>query len=680
VLEAMGDAYFALDGDFRIVAVNAAMARGTGIARDQLLGRDFWEAFPGAVGTAFETHYRAAAAGTARHFTHDYSDGRLDLVVDVDAYPAEGGGVAVFWRDVTQRVRAEADRTRLLAESEAARAAADLERRRLAATIEQLPVGVHIAEAPGGRLVLGNAAVRRIWGRAPASAGVDAYSDDYVATHRGGPRAGQAVASHEWPLARALATGEVVTDEVVEIARGDGSRALVSLSAAPVRDADGSVVGGVVTSADVTERERLLAAERLAAGRAQLLQELSAAFSAALTPEAVVRVVLEHGIPALGARTGLVLLTSADGAHLTLAGARGYPPGFEARFERLPLDAAFPVAAAARERRAIWIEDAEAGVRAYPDLAAVYAATGAGATAALPLADGAGRVVGALAFNFPAPRRFDAAARASKAAVARQCAQALERAHLFAAERAARAAAEQANAAKSQFLATMSHELRTPLNAIAGYAELLALGVRGPLTDAQRADLDRLRRANQHLTALVTDVLNFARLDAGQVEYRAEPVPIGSVVADLESLVGPQLAAKGLGYDHDGCTSATPAHPHVARADPDKVRQVLLNLLTNAIKFTDRGGRVTLACEDDPAAGLVRIRVRDTGRGIPAERLAQVFEPFVQVDRDLTHASQQGVGLGLAISRDLARGMGGDLTVESARGAGSTFTLTLPRA
>jgi signal transduction histidine kinase len=226
----------------------------------------------------------------------------------------------------------------------------------------------------------------------------------------------------------------------------------------------------------------------------------------------------------------------------------------------------------------------------------------------------------------------------------------------------------------------MSHELRTPLNAIAGYAELLALGVRGPLTEAQSQDMARIRRANQHLTGLVTDVLNFARLEAGQVEYHVAEVHLGPLVADLEALVGPQLAAKRLAYDHDACGPDTPAQPHVVRADAEKVRQVLVNLLSNAIKFTDAGGRISLACEDDAPAGVVRVRVTDTGRGIPPERLAHVFEPFVQVDRDLTHTSQQGVGLGLAISRDLARGMGGELSAESIPGEGSTFTLTLPRA
>jgi PAS domain S-box-containing protein len=255
-----------------------------------------------------------------------------------------------------------------------------------------------------------------------------------------------------------------------------------------------------------------------------------------------------------------------------------------------------------------------------------------------------------------------------------------EAAHARDAAEAARRAAEQANQAKAEFLATMSHELRTPLNAIGGYTELLTLGLRGPLTPEQQADLARVRRANQHLTGLVTDLLNFARLEAGQVEFDLVDVPLAPVIADVEALVAPQLAAKGLTFNHDGCGPETPEEPHVARADPEKLRQVLLNLLSNAVKFTAPGGHVALACTTDRTAGEVRLRVTDTGRGIPADRLASIFEPFVQIDRARTPEGQQGVGLGLAISRDLARGMGGDLTVESTPGQGSAFTITLPRA
>jgi PAS domain S-box-containing protein len=243
-----------------------------------------------------------------------------------------------------------------------------------------------------------------------------------------------------------------------------------------------------------------------------------------------------------------------------------------------------------------------------------------------------------------------------------------------------RHAAQAANMAKSEFLSTVSHELRTPLHAIAGYTELLTMGLRGPLSEPQRHDLERIRQASEHLLGLVTDVLNFARVEAGHVEYNLVEVEFATLLAELAPLVMPLLEAKQLTFDRDGCADDTPDQPHRVYTDPEKLRQILLNLLSNAIKFTDVGGRVSISChssEDDP---LTRVDVRDTGRGIPADQTERIFEPFVQVDRHRTPGSQQGVGLGLSISRDLARAMGGDLTVTSVVGEGSTFSLTLPRA
>jgi signal transduction histidine kinase len=247
-----------------------------------------------------------------------------------------------------------------------------------------------------------------------------------------------------------------------------------------------------------------------------------------------------------------------------------------------------------------------------------------------------------------------------------------ERAELLEREQAARREAESANRAKAEFLATMSHELRTPLNAIAGYTELLSMGVRGPVRDEQLEDLRRIRKSAQHLLSLINDILNFARLEAGQVELHISDVSMHDVLAGVETLIGPQVREKGLHYSYEECDPSL-----TVRADAEKVQQILLNLLTNAVKFTEPLGRVTVICRSTP--DRVTVDVSDTGRGIPADKLETIFEPFVQIDRHLTHESQQGVGLGLAISRDLALAMGGDLGAESAVGRGTTFRLELPR-
>jgi signal transduction histidine kinase len=252
-----------------------------------------------------------------------------------------------------------------------------------------------------------------------------------------------------------------------------------------------------------------------------------------------------------------------------------------------------------------------------------------------------------------------------------------ERERLLEAERVARneaeearRLAEQANRAKSDFLAIMSHELRTPLNAIGGYAELMELGVRGAVTDGQREALDRIQRSQRHLLGLINQVLNYARLETGTVRFELENVSLDAQLRAADTLVFPQMQAKGLRYTYTACD------PHIlVRVDAEKLQQIVLNLLTNAVKFTDRGGAITVTSE--VVGSFVQLRVRDTGVGIPGDKLTSIFDPFVQVDSHYTR-TRDGVGLGLAISRDLARGMGGDLSVESTLGVGSTFVVLLP--
>jgi signal transduction histidine kinase len=240
--------------------------------------------------------------------------------------------------------------------------------------------------------------------------------------------------------------------------------------------------------------------------------------------------------------------------------------------------------------------------------------------------------------------------------------------------------AESANSAKAQFLANMSHELRTPLNAIGGYAQLMEMGLRGPVTKAQLVDLGRIRSSQAHLLGLINSVLSYAKLEAGRVVYVIQSLLLDELVRESESLVDPQLNAKGLHYHYEPCAGALEGgNGSVVRvsADSEKLRQIILNLLTNAIKFTLPGGHISLTCR--VLSGTVALSISDTGRGIPASKLQTIFDPFVQIGRGLT-SNDDGVGLGLAISRDLAVGMAGDLTVRSVEGEGSTFVLTLPRA
>jgi PAS domain S-box-containing protein len=234
----------------------------------------------------------------------------------------------------------------------------------------------------------------------------------------------------------------------------------------------------------------------------------------------------------------------------------------------------------------------------------------------------------------------------------------------------ARFEAENANSAKSRFLATMSHELRTPLNAIAGYVDLLDMGVRGTLTAEQKLDLDRIKHSQRTLLRLIDDVLDFAKLESGRMQYTFEDVRLDEFLVTLENFLTPKLGQKRLSYSLDICGGDT-----IVQIDRAKVEQILLNLLSNAVKFTDLGG-IRLICSVDDH--YVRVHVRDTGRGIQPELLDTIFEPFVQGEKPLTRTTQ-GTGLGLAISRQLGRAMGGDVTVESSVGQGSTFTLLLPR-
>ncbi|MDQ3949630.1 MAG: MASE1 domain-containing protein [Gemmatimonadota bacterium] len=238
--------------------------------------------------------------------------------------------------------------------------------------------------------------------------------------------------------------------------------------------------------------------------------------------------------------------------------------------------------------------------------------------------------------------------------------------------RHAHATVAEANRAKSEFLAVMSHELRTPLNAILGYVELMAMEMEARITERQRTYLSRIRTNQRHLLSLIEDVLSFAKVETGRLPLSTQTVRVCDMLGALESLVEPELRRKKLSF------TCAPCDPALAvRADPERLRQILLNLTGNAVKFTAAGGRVGVGAARE--RDRVRIWVSDTGIGIPPDQLEHVFEPFFQVDRGMTR-SYPGIGLGLAIARDFARTMGGEVRLESQPGAGSTALLELPAA
>lgn len=229
---------------------------------------------------------------------------------------------------------------------------------------------------------------------------------------------------------------------------------------------------------------------------------------------------------------------------------------------------------------------------------------------------------------------------------------------------------EAASRAKSEFLTTMSHELRTPLNAIGGYAELLGLGIAGPVTREMQEYVERIQTSQKHLLRIINDLLNLGQIEAGRITYSREAVNLGRTVKSIYQMVIPQAALRDHTLIPPDCGDDV-----IALSDESKTAQVVLNLLSNAVKYTPNGGTISTQCAKGD--GTVSVIVSDTGPGIPENMRDAIFEPFVQVGRSLT-SMKEGTGLGLAISRELAKAMGGTLVFEARPEGGSRFTLTLP--
>ena len=468
----------------------------------------------------------------------------------------------------------------------------------------------------------------------------------------------------------------------------DGSYRWHRARGVPVLDERGEIREWVGTLADVDDERRAEEARREEADLVETLHRIGGVLSSELELERIVQTVTDAATSLTGAQFGAFFYNVVDekGEAYTLYTISGVP---RERFSRFPMprnthvfDPTFRGLGIVRSDDIT--QDERYGKNA-PHHGMPAGHLPVRSYLAVPVVSRRGEVIGGLFFGHAQPGVFTARAERLVSGIAASASVAMDNARLYAAERRARAQAEQAraqaeqaraaaeaaNRAKSEFLANMSHELRTPLNAIGGYADLLLEGIRGPVSDTQRADLERIKRSQRHLLSLINDILNFAKIEAGRVRFDCVDVAVHDALAGLEALVAPQLREKRLRYEYRPCDPSLTAH-----VDPERLQQILLNLLSNAVKFTPAGGHVVVECDATPAS--VHVRVRDSGVGIPPDKLEQVFEPFVQLDRGQS-GPNAGTGLGLAISRDLARAMGGELGAESALDAGSTFTLTLPR-
>jgi signal transduction histidine kinase/PAS domain-containing protein len=702
VLGAIADACVAIDPEFRLTYLNDRAADLLGKPIDSIVGTRIWEALSGVEDAEFGRLLRDAME-TRRATEYETYVAPIERWLAVRAFPSEDGGLVVFLQDITRGRRARDASEFLVEASRVLASSLDYEttlQNLASAAVPRIAdwCSIDMLQSPGDRswpptlrrvaLTHQNpqrvALVERLRERvrtdwsSPSGLprvlreGVSEYTPDITDEIR---RA-TATSDEHLEMLRELALSSVII--VPLAARGRLLGALTVCMAESQRRYEmsdlvvieelarraGTAIDNALLYNDALDAQRTAVS---AAERTRRLQTLTAAMARALSEQEVLDIIVEQAIVAVGAQAGIVMLLSGDG---TLRPARsvGYPREALAALQEIPADAPYPVREALRGEPVFLATAEEWNARYAPP---IWKFSAKHAAAFLPL-DGGGQPFGALSIRFAESHEFEADEREFLVALAQQCGQALERAHLLTAERAARTEAEDANRAKMEFLATMSHELRTPLNAIGGYAELIEMGVRGPVTALQRHDLQRIQRSQEQLLSLINDVLNFAKLEAGKVEFNTRAIDVRETVDALEPLLAPQLAAKQLTLQSVDRTTTVRAI-----ADEDKLRQVLLNLLSNAVKFTPDGGQIILSCAHDERQ--VYVRVQDTGIGIPTQYLGRIFDPFVQLERRLTNVVS-GTGLGLAISRDLARAMGGDVTVESAPGSGSTFTVALKKA
>jgi PAS domain S-box-containing protein len=587
-----------------------------------------------------------------------------------------GSGDAAEARLLADLASVSLRRVRLLEET-------DRERRSVRALLESTGEGIYGIDTGGCCTFVNPAAARMLGWDGDELLGRNMHR----AIHHTRPD-GTPYPESECPIEQAFRERRSVVLDSEVLWRRDGTSFPAEYRAHPLLEGQ-ELRGAVVTFVDVTERVRaererdeVLRRERAAreaaeaaARRMRALQSVTEAALSRLSLDDLLRGVLARVRAALEVDTAAVLLLTRDGRTVCIRAAEGFQDGIEEMRMSVGEGIAGRIVA---ERRARVVDD----VRTAGAMSTLLE-SGVRSLMGVPLLVDGARATGVLHVGTFAPRHFGADELQLLTLMAERVASAVERARLDEEAEDARAEAEAANRTKSEFLANMSHELRTPINAILGYTELLEMGIAGAVNEAQRGQLARVRTSGQHLLRLINEILDIAKIESGRMSVEHRRANAGEAVLEAVALVEPQAAERGLTVENH-CRRADDVG---YTGDPDRVRQILVNVLSNAVKFSDPGSTVSVECGTTPTphaeaelAGegpWACIRVDDRGIGIAPEDVEAVFQPFVQAEAGYTR-TKSGTGLGLTISRRLARLMGGDLTVRSKLHEGSCFTLWLP--
>ena len=641
-LESSPDAVTVFDFEFRILYLNDVARRYLsegGIDARDVIGRVAWKAMPGMAGSEWETALRRVVA-ERRIVAFERLAPALDRWTETRLVPSQTV-ITAFTRDIAERH---------VAESRAAESTALLH-----AILNNTTDAIFVKDRDGRYLAI-NSAGAAVLHRTPEEV-VGHTTYDFV-----DKATADSLRAAELEVLR---TGTTSRQE--NLVTVDGVPRYFLSSRGLWRDSQGRVAGVVGVGTDITERRRREQANSLLADAGRVLAE-------SLDFRTTLNTVAHLVTPALADWCSVVLVSST-GALETLAVAHADPEKVRWAREagvRYPSDpdAASGVPAVIRTGKSeIYPEITDAmlvGAAKDEEHLELLRTLEMRSAMIVPM-HVHGRTLGAITLiGAESGRQFTERDLPIAEELARRSALAIENVELF-------EAAAAASRAKSEFMASMSHELRTPLNAIFGYTSLLADGITGSVTPAQQEQLLRIRSSATHLLGLIDEVLSFSRLEAGREQISIQDVQVSAVLEEALSLVKPMAAAKRLPIEiaTDGSDDALSLQTDVL-----KLRQILVNLLNNAVKFTD-SGKVTLSASADGAD--VAFRVSDTGIGIPSAHLERVFEPFWQVEQAASRRVG-GTGLGLSVTRRLARLLGGDVQVESVPGEGSTFTVRLPRA